>query len=110
MEVHEMQDESLLKRAVMNPIGKAVDAVLRDGTIAAAWRQGIKELGEALKPFPESIQVQEVGTIFSPTQGEIAASRRPDDISPSDIAHDHNLSQPQAGLDLGQDHSRGRGR
>jgi hypothetical protein len=38
--------------------------------------RGIDELGMALKAFPEAIQVQEYGTIFEPTQGEIAAGRR----------------------------------
>lgn len=51
-------------------------ALTSDGVLAAAGRQGIDELGVALKAFPEAIQVQEIGTIFSPTQGEIAADRK----------------------------------
>jgi hypothetical protein len=46
------------------------------GTLMAAGRQGADEIGQALKAFPESIQVQEPGTILSPTQGEIAESNR----------------------------------
>jgi hypothetical protein len=46
------------------------------GALAAALRQGGKELGTALKPFPESIAVDEPGTILHPTQGEIAESNR----------------------------------
>lgn len=52
-------------------------APFADGTLAAAGRQGLDELGEALKAFPESIQTQEYGSIGNPTQGEIAASRQP---------------------------------
>jgi ParB family chromosome partitioning protein len=64
----------------------------------AAGRQGIDEIGMALKAFPDAIQAQEVGTIFSPTQGEIADDRKDDLPSPSQIAdskppqrtaHDH---------------------
>jgi hypothetical protein len=57
-------------------LGKVWNAITRDGHLAAAGRQGIDELGAALKPFPDSIQVHEVGTLWSPTQGEIAAGRQ----------------------------------
>lgn len=46
------------------------------GAGMAALRQGAKELGAALKAFPESISVDEPGTAFNPTQGEIAESNR----------------------------------
>jgi hypothetical protein len=46
------------------------------GVLAAAGRQGVSELGQALKAFPEAIQVTEPGQMFSPTQGEIAEARR----------------------------------
>jgi hypothetical protein len=46
------------------------------GALTAALRQGGKELGTALKPFPESIAVDEPGTILHPTQGEIAEANR----------------------------------
>jgi hypothetical protein len=46
------------------------------GTLMAAGRQGADEIGQALKAFPDSIQVQEPGTILNPTQGEIADSNR----------------------------------
>ena len=48
----------------------------KDGHLAAAGRQGIDEIGHALKAFPDAIQAQETGTIFNPTQGEVAASRK----------------------------------
>ena len=50
--------------------------VTQDGHLAAFWRQGLDEVGHALKPFPESIQVSEPGAIFEPTQGEVAAARK----------------------------------
>ena len=46
------------------------------GAGLAALRQGGKELGTALKAFPESISVDEPGTVLSPTQGEIAEVNR----------------------------------
>jgi hypothetical protein len=67
MPANEPPKESLL--------GRAVQAVLKDGTLAAAWRQGLGEIGEALKAFPDSIQVRELGTVGAPTPGEIASSR-----------------------------------
>jgi hypothetical protein len=62
------------------------EAMNRDGTLKAAWRQGADEAAIALKAFPDSIQVDEVGTIFSPTQGEIAADRNQRLPTPSEIA------------------------
>ena len=56
-------------------LSSTFNAVMKDGTLAAAGRQGIDELGMALKPFPDSIQSTVPGTIWNPTQGEIAASR-----------------------------------
>ena len=46
------------------------------GALAAAVRQGAKELGTTVKAFPDAISVDEPGTIFSPTQGEIAEHNR----------------------------------
>jgi len=46
------------------------------GALSAAVRQGAGEIGTALKAFPDSIQVDEPGAIFSPTQGEIAEANR----------------------------------
>jgi hypothetical protein len=53
-----------------------VHKATQDGHLAAAGRQGIDELGAALKAFPDAIQTQEPGTIFNPTQGEVAADRK----------------------------------
>lgn len=60
---------------VATVIAKVWHGLTSDGTLAAAARQGADELGSALKAFPESIQVQETGSIWNPTQGEIAADR-----------------------------------
>lgn len=83
--------------AVMTMINRGVAAVFnaatRDGTLAAAFRQGASEIGEALKAFPDSIHVQEPGTVLNPTQGEIAASRESHApshaLSPSAMARDN---------------------
>ena len=53
-----------------------VQKATQDGTIKAAGRMGIDELGAALKAFPDAIQVSEPGTIWNPTQGEVAADRK----------------------------------
>jgi hypothetical protein len=96
-------------------------AITADGHLAAAGRQGLDELGAALKPMPDSIQTQETGTVWNPTQGEIAAardhgwqrgnyasyshSRQPPHPWPSEIA-EHNRRHPgnDHGHDNGQDH------
>ncbi len=46
------------------------------GAGLAALRQGGKELGTALKAFPDSISIDEPGTLLTPTQGEIADMNR----------------------------------
>jgi hypothetical protein len=55
-------------------IASMVSALWNDRELAAFGRQGIDELGAALKPFPDSIQVQETGTIWNPTQAEVTNS------------------------------------
>ncbi len=46
------------------------------GAGMAALRQGAKELAAMTKAFPDSIAIDEPGTLLSPTQGEIAESNR----------------------------------
>ena len=73
--------------------------------LEAAGRQGIDELGVALKAFPDAIQVQETGTLWNPTQGEIAADRQHGRHPwPSEIAA-QNRHQP--GKDHGDGHENG---
>lgn len=62
--------------APMTMVAKAWNAIMADGVIAGFARQGIDELGTALKAFPDSIQREETGTLWSPTQAEITASRK----------------------------------
>ena len=62
--------------SVFNGLAKAWNAVMADGMLEAAGRQGIDELGAALKAFPDAIQVQETGTLWNPTPGEVAADRQ----------------------------------
>jgi hypothetical protein len=56
-------------------VAKVWSGLTKDGTLAAFMRQGADELGAALKAFPDAIQTQETGTVWNPTQGEIASSR-----------------------------------
>jgi hypothetical protein len=92
-------------------IASAARAVMADGTIAAAGRMGIDELGAALKAFPDAIQVSEIGSIWSPTQGEVAAARADDTPqlpSPSEIAAETRLYQQPPDLGMGLDHGNDR--
>ena len=61
----------------------------------------------ALRAFPETIHVDEPGTILNPTQGEIAASRNQKLHSPNEIAADKQPYRPEPGNDHGQDRGRG---
>lgn len=98
-------------KAAQQAVNTRIDAVtepfLRDGMLAAAFRQGAGELYEALKPFPQSIQVDEPGTFLNPTQGEIAADRKKEP-SPSEIARDDSPSPPDPGHEHGHEMDRGR--
>jgi hypothetical protein len=94
--------------SVRAPINATIDVVaeplLRDGTLAAAFRQGAEELWQGLKAFPDTIQVHEPGTILSPTQGEIAADRRPEtDVTLDNILAMNTPHQPE------QDHGKDQG-
>lgn len=104
-EVAESASSGGLLGAIVGGVSKMWSALTDDGYLAAAGRQGMGELGMALKAFPDSIQVQEPGTIFNPTQGEIAADRRDDSRSPwpSEIAA-QNRNKP----DTGQGYDNGR--
>ena len=87
-------------------VARVWDAITKDGHLAAAGRQGADELATALKAFPDSIGVDEPGTIWNPTQGEIAADREPKRLSPSEIARDKTPYVPEQA----QDHDQGMGR
>jgi hypothetical protein len=89
---------------------RVFEAINRDGTLKAAWRQGADEAATALKAFPESIQIDEPGTILSPTQGEIASDRESSLPTPSEIAKSKSLYGPEQTQSNDQDHGRSRGR
>jgi hypothetical protein len=105
-----------------NTVGRVTKPIMRDGFLAAMWRQGIGEIGEALKAFPDSISHDEPGVLFSPTQGEIAEGRKDhttvhgDDKeklpTPGEIAAEKQPRKADQGRqnDHGQDHGRGGGR
>ncbi len=84
-------------------VARIWDAVTRDGTLEAAFRQGADEIGIALKAFPDSIHTSEPGGLLDPTQGEIATDRKAKPPSPSEIAKDRTPYVPEQT----QDHARG---
>jgi len=89
--------------AVVEGVAKVWNAIMADGTIEAAGRQGLHELASALKAFPDAIQVQETGSIWNPTPGEVQKSREQNaerQPCPSEIAAQNRL---QAGTVHGRD-------
>jgi hypothetical protein len=95
---------------IANGMATAWNAVTKDGFLAAAWRQGIEEIATALKPFPDSISVAEPGTLWNPTQGEIAKARDtssdgPPHPWPSEIA---NETRNQPANDYGNSNDKGK--
>ena len=76
---------------------------MRGGELQAAGRQGVDELGQALKALPESIQAHaEPGGMFEPLHYDIAAARdqhalRSDLPSPGDIAKGRNFTAAERG-------------
>lgn len=82
-------------------VGAIWNALTRDGTLAAAGRQGAAELAQALRAFPETIHAEVPGTIGNPTQGEIADSRRLP--SPSEVARDKQPHRQEPGHDQGME-------
>jgi hypothetical protein len=103
-----------VRESVNEAIAPVAGPLLRDGHLAAAFRQGIDEIGMALKAFPDAIQAHEYGTVFSPTQGEIAAGRKGDLPTPSQIVQEARQAAPEQerghvhGNDHGQDHGHSR--
>jgi hypothetical protein len=63
--------------AVFNYVATTVYNLVSGGdrAVAAAWRQGLDELGTAFgKALPDSMQIDESGSLWNPTQGEIASA------------------------------------
>ena len=73
-------------------IASLFHAVTKDGYLAAAGRQGVKELANVLgQAWPDSNHVHETGTIFSPTQGEIAQARSEEPPREHDVDHGRDI-------------------
>lgn len=95
-----------LREAIAESVEKAIAPLMRDGTLAAAWRQGADEIGQALKAFPESISAHhEPGTINNPLYLDIAKARESYTPSPSELIDRQRTNEPEQ--DQGQDHHRG---
>lgn len=94
--------------AVKSGLASTWNAVTKDGTIAAAMRQGADEIGMALKAFPDSIHVEEPGTILNPTQGEIASARG-QAPSPSATTSPSAIAKDGAGSVYGPDQAQAKG-
>jgi hypothetical protein len=98
-------------------VSKLWNGLTKDGTLAAFMRQGADELGAALKAFPDAIQTQESGTVFNPTQGEIASSRSRGKYSGSYVSFSSNphpwpsevAREQKHRPDTGKGHDRGHG-
>jgi hypothetical protein len=81
-------------RETINDMHQPVsEPLLRDGMLAAAFRQGVDEIWQGLKPFPDTIQAREPGTFLDPLQSEVAEARKTDLVpateprmSPAEIA------------------------
>lgn len=56
------------------------------GELDAAFRQGARELGAALKAFPDAIQVDEPGQVFNPLYRDRDGDTPARTSSPSEIA------------------------
>jgi hypothetical protein len=61
------QQRSLFVRAGQAIVGRPY----LGGELQAAFRQGFKELGAALKAFPDAIQVDEPGAAFNPLYRDV---------------------------------------
>ena len=91
-------------RETVNDLHQPVsEPLLRDGMLAAAFRQGVDEIWQALKPFPETIQAHEPGTLLNPLPSEIAEARKIEApaMTPAEIAASTVPRGPE--LDQGKD-------
>ena len=96
--------EAMESNRPLSLVEKILDAITKDGHLAAMGRQGADEMGMALKAFPDSIGIDEPGTLWNPTQGEIAEAREVERLpSPSEIGRNKSPYVP----DHNQDHGHG---
>ncbi|MHC5540895.1 hypothetical protein ACYOEI_21950 [Singulisphaera rosea] len=91
-------------------VASPIQAILGDSFIQAAGRQGIDEIGMALKAFPDSIQAYEMGTIFSPTPYEVSKDRNVEMPSLGEMVQEAQPYSPEQDLGIEQERSHGRGR
>jgi hypothetical protein len=67
-------------------VSAAYNAAMKGGELQAAFRQGFNEIGAALKPFPDSLQVDDPGQVFNPLYSDIAADKRAHGEGPEPMA------------------------
>jgi hypothetical protein len=73
-------------RQAESVVAAAYHAVMKGGEVQAFLRQGANEIGEALKAFPESLQVDEPGQVFNPIYSDIAAEKRSHEAAATGLA------------------------
>jgi hypothetical protein len=86
---------------VKDMVGAVYDWAQQGGPVQGALRQGVDEIGMALKAFPDSIQAYEMGTVFSPTPYDVSVSRNENVPSGAEIAADNTPHSPEQ--DMGRD-------
>jgi hypothetical protein len=100
------KNASLLER-VAKLVGRVIEGAAQkfmgDTAFWGAARQGIDELGQAIKAFPDAIQAHaEPGGMFEPLHSDIAASReqyaKPDPPSPSQIGKESKAVETVHGI------------
>jgi hypothetical protein len=82
-----------------------ISAILSNGYLGgeldAAFRQGARELGSALKAFPDAIQVDEPGQVFNPLyrdrDGATPAHSSPSEIADQGMNRGSVHGEPQTG-------------
>lgn len=87
-----------VRESLAEPLDKAMAPLMRDGTLAAAWRQGADEIAQALKAFPDSVaQHHEPGSINNPLYSDIARARESyaaDPPTPSELIDRPRTQEP----------------
>lgn len=96
---NDQKEQQGLLRQAGSLVSSMYNAIMSGGQIQSAFHQGIGELGEALKAFPDSIQYHEAGTVFNPYYGDRMEARdeysqaqpsvgpeKPEMMSPGELA------------------------
>jgi hypothetical protein len=95
-------------RDTVNPVIETVsEPLLRDGFLGSAFRQGVDELFQGMKAFPDSISAVEPGGLMNPLQSEIADARKEHSrpMTLEDILGSNTPSPPQQSHDKDLGHS-----